>query len=70
MLIRCAGNRFFLPDDVWIKLFENVMEEVEMRRYIALFCIPLEERDDYTIARLFLCNEALYNHIKEAECSA
>ena len=70
MLIQCADNNFLLPDTVWIRLLDNVMEESVMRRYIALFGAPLEGRDATTIARLFLYNEALYDHIRETECSA
>ena len=69
LLIWCAGNNFLLPDDVWNRLFENVTEETGMRRYVALFSVPLKENDDFTIARLFLYNEDLYDYIREADCS-
>ena len=63
MLTRLGGDRFLLSQERWADIFESVMDDAKMVRYITLFGIRISGDGIREMARVLLYNDALYSEI-------
>ena len=64
LLTLYGGQKLLLSQERWVRVFDNVMDDEKMLRYVTLFGVKLDSTDIALIVRLLLYNDELYDEVR------